>query len=305
MLTVDLKETLAEAADCLAQELERNPEVLDKSPEEFAIDQLPTAERLWHRLQDVVAVVSDLKGSTKLGLGRNAQSTAAILEAASGVTVRIADRFGCDYSQVQGDGVVALFWGDQRTERAMCAAVTLQTYGNALTTRVHERWNEAPGTGIKIGIDRGRVLVKRVGLPGDDNYSDPVWIGRPVNYAAKAAQQAEQQQILVTRKFWESISSNDFVAYSCGCVDGVPGHTPSPLWSDTEILKLPQEDNKGYLLKSAWCERHGEGFCEAILSNQRSRKDVADLQAKRHSQALTRNREQMAANTRNRRLGLA
>lgn len=70
-----------------------------------------------------MAVVADLKGSTKLGTGKWAASTASIYEASTGGIVRIFDEFDADFLAIQGDGAFALYWGERRYERALCAGI--------------------------------------------------------------------------------------------------------------------------------------------------------------------------------------
>ncbi|MHB1518924.1 MAG: hypothetical protein ACYCVN_07180 [Acidimicrobiales bacterium] len=94
---------------------------------------LPISARKWHKLDEAVAVVADLKGSTNLGVGKHAASTASIYEAATGGLCRIFDKFDADVVAIQGDGAFGLFWGDQRMERAICAGITVKTFSSAGT----------------------------------------------------------------------------------------------------------------------------------------------------------------------------
>jgi class 3 adenylate cyclase len=79
--------------------------------------------------------------------------------------VKTFDTFGADFIQIQGDGAFALFWGDRRYERAMCAGITIRTASADLVERLENKWPDIAETGFKVGVASGRVLVKRIGTP--------------------------------------------------------------------------------------------------------------------------------------------
>ena len=79
-MTDALNDLLSSIDDDVAGELKSTPDVVDKGD---ALDpsDLPIEARLWHKASDVVAVVSDLKSSTLLGLNKHAASAASVYEA--------------------------------------------------------------------------------------------------------------------------------------------------------------------------------------------------------------------------------
>ena len=66
MTTVDLTALLGNLDEDVKTELASTPEVVDKG-DDLNVDELPVVARRWHKLNDVVAVVADLKNSTKVG----------------------------------------------------------------------------------------------------------------------------------------------------------------------------------------------------------------------------------------------
>jgi class 3 adenylate cyclase len=226
--------------------------------------------RKWHRIKNVVAVSADLKNSTSLSFGKYVNTSARLYEASTGSAVRIFSRFDPEFIDIQGDGLFGLFHGELAFERAFCAAVTLKTFSErSLERMIDEVFSDTfPDTGFKIGMASGTLAVKKVGVRGTN---EPVWAGKPVNWAAKCAQKADRHQLIVTSAVWDKLSKNDYIAYSCGCPDG----TPKQLWKEIEVEKL---DKHGLcrLLLSNWCETHGDEFCQAILNGETERDDVAD-----------------------------
>lgn len=248
---------------------------------------LPITACRWLKVTDVVAVVADLKNSTTLGTGKWAQSTASICEAATGNVVSIFEQFDADFLAIQGDGVFALFWGDKRVQRALCAGITVKTFSLDLVARLEDKWDNIAeiGTGYEVGIANSRILVKKVGTPRNPAQQEPVWAGKAVNYATKAAQSADAEELVVTGSIWDSIENNDYLALSCPCGDG-PSES---MWEDFTIDRLPDGDldAAGRVLGAAWCVNHGADYCAAVLAGKTTRNDVSEARlalAKTHMQ---------------------
>lgn len=274
--TVDLTDLLSNLAEHSRTELASMPDVKDAS-DNIDVAALPLAVRRWIKIKDVVAVVADLKNSTKLGTGKKAASTASIYEAATGGIVKILDTFDADFIQIQGDGAFGLFWGDLRYERAASAGITVKTFSVDLTDQIEKKWDATPATGFKVGIASSRVLVKRIGTPRNPAQQEPVWAGKAVNYAAKAAQGANQHEMIVTGTVWDHFEKNDYLAFSCPCPDG-----PSlGIWKNATIERLPEDDPdaQGRVLLSSWCNTHGADYCHAIMSGNKKRDDVDHLRS--------------------------
>lgn len=253
--TVALEELLDSLDDAARIELASTPTVEDWSGS-LDVDRLPIKTRKWIKVPDVVTVVADLKNSTQLGTGKWAASTASIYQAATGGAVNVLNKFQADFIQIQGDGAFGLFWGQDRYERAVCSGITIKTSSTSLVERLEAKWREGPETGFKVGIASGRVLVKRIGTPRNPAEQEPVWAGKSVNYASKAAQQADRHEMIVTGSVWDRIEKNDYIAISCPC-----GNGPSlSIWGDCVIAHLPDADSmesQGRRLYAGWCKTHG------------------------------------------------
>lgn len=267
----DLLDSLSERTK---DKLARQPEVVAKDGS-FDVDQLPINAAKWHRLSDVVAVVFDLKSSTGLEKGRTPASTASIYDASVGGAVKALEQLGVDFVDIQGDGGFGLFWGEKRYERALCSAITIRTFSDDFTKQLEDKWSDAPSTGFKLGVAASPILAKRVGLARHLEFQEPVWAGRAVNYATKAAQQASPELIYITGGVWDHIEANEYLVFSCGCVGGEPGGSPVLLWESITLDHIPDAEKHGMALESRWCRIHGEAFLNAVLAGQTSRSDVS------------------------------
>lgn len=277
MTTIDLDSHLAALTSTIKTELGSKPAVVEK--DDIDVASLPIVKREWHRLKDVVAVVADLKNSTQLGPIKHAASTASIYQASTGNVVETFDAFDANFLAIQGDGAVALFWGERRYERALCAGITVKTMSLDLVDQLVAKWpndDDLPETGFKVGIASSPILVKRIGTPRNPAQQEPVWAGRAVNYAAKAAQSANRHQLIVTGSVWDAIKGNDYLTVSCGCGDGA-----NPLWSDIAIERLREGDleRDGQLLESSWCAVHGAEYASAILDGKKRRANLDSQRA--------------------------
>jgi class 3 adenylate cyclase len=271
---LDLDELLLVLDQAVKTELDSTPDV-EEWDGTLDVSKLPITARRWIKVPDLVAVLADLKNSTQLGTGKWAASTASIYQAGTGGIVDIYNKFNADFIQIQGDGAFALFWGDMRYERAMCSGITIKTFSEDLVRRLEEKWPTMAETGFKVGVASGRVLVKRIGTPRNPAEQEPIWAGKPVNYAAKSAQSADRHELIVTGSVWDRIESNDYLAISCGCGTGDPS---TSIWSDMTIERLPQDDpeREGRRLTAAWCKAHGGEYSAAVMAGLKKRGDVGE-----------------------------
>lgn len=278
MSNLDLDALLQQADAHVAGELKVTPEIVDAG-HDLDLDDLSIVARRWHKVTDAVVVAVDLKNSTQLGVNKWAASTASIYEAAIKPAADILLAFDANDIDIQGDGAFGIFWGSNRTERAICSGITIKTFSaKHLVPRLTTRWDTLPPTGFKVGIAASSLLAKRIGVPRT-THQEEVWPGKAVNYATKAAQCADVDELIVTNTVWTRIESNHYLTHACGCPDGISCPT---LWTATTINRLRDDepDRDGHLLRSTWCDMHGPEFCEAILTGKTKREEIQELLTK-------------------------
>lgn len=274
---------LSNLQESIKNDLSSNPTILEVG-DNFKVENLPIEARIWHKLDNAIAVVADLKNSTRLGINRHAASTANIYQTSTDNVVKIFKNFGADFIAIQGDGAFALFWGYLAYERALCTGVTIKTFSEALVEAFEKKWPEHfPETGLKVGISSSPLLAKRIGTPRNPAEQEPVWAGKAVNYAFKAAQQANRHELIITNSVWNKIKGNDYLSATCDC------STPSfSLWKDVEVVNLPDNEKQGKTLTSRWCATHGEEFVEKILNGEHIRASVRKIRVTQAKETSTR-----------------
>jgi class 3 adenylate cyclase len=250
----DLRENVKQAFSTTVEMID-----VDEVP---AVDDMYIEVPKWHRIEDVVCVVADLKGSTKLGFSQYANTSAKLYEGLTSNMVRTVSSFAPAFVAIQGDGLFALFDGHRRYERGLAAGVTLKTFSEKVLVDEIEKsasFSERfPDTGLKVGMHASLVVVKKVGVRGAN---EPVWAGKLVNWATKAAQHAEAHELVATQRVYNHFKDNKLVTHTCGCPDGIK----KPLWRQTNVEALPDTDSQCLVLESKWCEMHGDDYCTWIL----------------------------------------
>ncbi len=216
----------------------------------------------WLRIPDVICVFVDMQNSTKLSADSHDKTTAGAYQLFAGSAVKLFSGFEAPYIEVRGDGAFALFDKNQ-AYRAIAAAVTFKTFANEVCIpRIIE--DTGVSIGCHIGIDQKVVLVRKLGLKryrGRTDKQNEVWAGRPVNMAAKLASKSQNNQLLVSDRFFSNIQ-NDLVMWSCGCPDNAKKY----LWSPVVLTSNEMFDfDRAYLLVSNWCTTHGSDYCDRIL----------------------------------------
>lgn len=267
-MTVGLTDLLSGLETRTSEKFEKQPTVVTKN-ESFDASKLPIEKPEWHAIDDLVCVYFDLKASTELAKGRTPASTASIYDAGVGGVTKVLREFDSNFVDVQGDGGFGLFWGESRFERAVTAAITVRAFSADFTAQLEAKWKEAPTTGFKVGIASGPIMAKRVGLPRQLEFQEPVWAGNPVNYAAKAAQQTDPDTMYITGSVFDKISKNDFLMFSCDCGE------PSFLWKSITLDKIPDDEKYGMSVSPYWCQIHGQEFCNSVLSGETHRDNIS------------------------------
>jgi class 3 adenylate cyclase len=216
----------------------------------------------WLRIPNVICVFVDMVGSTQLSAEKHDGSTAGAYQLFTGTAVRLFHEFETPYIDVRGDGVFALFNGDQ-PYRAIAAAVTFKTFAEEVFGKIIKD-KTGLSVGSHIGIDQRTVLVRKIGLKRNNKRSDrqnEVWAGRPINMASKLASLASEGQLITSDRYYDRIS-DDRARQSCGCPNG----DKAALWKELDLSEDQNFDfDVGFLLESKWCTKHGAEYCEAML----------------------------------------
>ena len=250
--------------------------VLNEVPEEG-----PVNKGLWFQISNVTAVFIDLKRSTELSADSSPKTSAFAYTYFVRAVVLIFERFGSNYIDIHGDGVFALFSGPQSEFYAVASAITARAQ---IERDISVRFEEDTSTDWEltagVGIDRGTLLVRRLGLRGTKQ--NEVWAGKPVNMAAKLSSVACSNQVVVSERVFSRYQKASYIRrrallWSCGCNDDVQGDGLDACIGETACLwtqeaapgEMGLDFDQIYRLESKWCCVHGAEFCETIVTGRR------------------------------------
>lgn len=238
----------------------------------------PVNKGLWFQIPKVTAVFVDLKRSTELSADSTPKTPAFAYTYFVRAMVLIFERFGSNYIDIHGDGVFALFSDPQSEFCAVASAVTARTQ---IERDIAVRFKEDTSTDREltagVGIDRGTLLVRRLGLRGAKQ--NEVWAGKPVNMASKLSSVACSNQVVVSGRVFSRFQQASYIRrrallWTCGCSDDVQGDGLDIPIGETECLwteesapaEMGLDFDQLYRLESKWCCVHGAEFCETIVS---------------------------------------
>ena len=241
----------------------------------------PVNRGVWQQIANVTAVFADLNRSTELSASDNPKDVAFAYTYFIRAMTVVLDRFSAKYIDIQGDGIFGLFSGKDSQFLAAACAVTMRTeMERDVAVRFRKdasvKWKLTAG----IGIDRGTLLVRRLGLRGAK--LNEVWAGKPVNTAAKLSSLANSNQILVSKRVFNQYSRfpqqrRQAILRSCGCRGKVRGkgldlpvNQAAQLWTEGKAPKnLGLDFEQFHRRKEPWCAYHGPEFCQMVATGRR------------------------------------
>lgn len=125
----------------------------------------------------------DLRDSTKILNQHNKSTIAKIHKAYLYTTVKIAKSLGGEVRSFNGDSVLAFFQGTNKNtlSNAVKAAMQIRYMISHSESGINTLLEKYSAVDFGIGIDDGKILCVKVGVGGDANTKDLIWIGNAVN----------------------------------------------------------------------------------------------------------------------------
>ncbi|HMN14195.1 MAG TPA: hypothetical protein PKD55_17915 [Bellilinea sp.] len=254
---------------CFREVVDEQVAIFEKGPSITFESKIPEPSTIpienpqhWLKIPEVICVFVDMKGSTQFSAFTHDTSTAGAYQLFTGTAVRLFREFEAPYIDLKGDGVLALFDSNQ-PYRALAATITFKTFAHEVfVPRIKKKTGLVVGS--HLGIDQRTVLVRRLGLKrrgGRTDRQNEVWAGKPVNMASKLAAISEDNELLVSDRFFANLK-DELVLKSCGCPSGDKGE----LWTAMDVSDDERFDfDIAYRLSSNWCSTHGKEYCDSIL----------------------------------------
>jgi len=160
---------------------------------------------------EATALFIDIRQSSNLTNAFRLQTAAKMVKGYFDGAVRIIGQNGGQVRSFNGDGMLALFVGDQRLHYAVKAAMQVEWFVDNILQPKLDRYFEnnraAMGQGLSFeigcGLDDSSIFAVRVGIRGTN---DVAWVGKGTNTAAKLASRASQpDNVAITRGIYNRL----------------------------------------------------------------------------------------------------
>jgi class 3 adenylate cyclase/tetratricopeptide (TPR) repeat protein len=182
-------------ADRIPESTSRAPHTY--TPSYLADKILPLKSALEGERKQVTVLFADLKGSTELIRGLDAEAAQRLLDPALHHMMDAVHRFEGTVNQVLGDGIMALFGApiahEDHALRACYAGLAMQAAMRAYTEEV--RRAHGLEMRIRVGLNSGEVVVRAI---GNDLHMDYSAVGQTTHLAARMEQLATPGSIRLT-----------------------------------------------------------------------------------------------------------
>lgn len=160
---------------------------------------------------DATVLYADLADSTDLVDKYSATFAAEVYKAFLKCAVRIINANDGTITAFDGDRVMAVFIGTDKSPKAVRAAMQIKWAVDEIinpklsTHPIHKTYS------VKhvVGIDCSSLLAARTGIKGTN---DLVWVGRAANYAAKLSSYSSIYSTYITQRAYDEL--NDGTKYS-------------------------------------------------------------------------------------------
>ena len=226
--------------------------------------------------EEFVCLFIDLDHSSKISFKKHPKTMAKIYDYFTQNIVDILNQesIKADYIDIKGDGAFGIYEGKNAAFKALCAAITFKSFfENYIRPKFKDIY---PEFNCKIGIHQDKILVKKIGIRGDNN---EVWAGRVVNNAAKISSLSKEIRekdgidpdysiLVVSEKIYSILATkHDHAIMSCDHDRKTwkPGNAKQNIW---RALDISQSDevfgDKVYHTTSCWCQA---GCCQENLEN--------------------------------------
>jgi len=173
---------------------------------------LPSPERT-----DVCVMFSDVRGFTNLSRIIGMEDLFENLSRLLGMQVDLVHRHGGYIDKFGGDGIMAIFDGDDMVPSACRCALDIVRRIDTL-----EQQGQKYRLPVGIGLAAGPVMIGNIGSPEHLDYSA---IGENVNLAARLCGHAEAGQILVSESVREGAAQVESVRIGRGMPVQIKGFT--------------------------------------------------------------------------------
>lgn len=149
-------------------------------------------------LFEATVLYIDMRDSTKVLNKHNKPTIAKIHKAYLHTTVKIATSLGGEVRSFNGDSVLAFFQGTTKRSlsNAVRAAMQIRYMIANSESGINNLLAQYSAVDFGIGLDDGKILCTKVGVGGDNNTKDLIWIGNAINKSVIISDQCKANEYI-------------------------------------------------------------------------------------------------------------
>ena len=171
----------------------------------------------------------DMRGSTKILNKHNRHIVAKIHMAYFHTIVKIANNLGGEVRSFNGDSVLVFFQGTSKfsLSNAVKCAMKIKYMLSNKDSGINLLLEKYTPVDFGIGIDDGTILCTKIGVGGDSNNKDLIWIGNSVNKSVVISDKSSLPSAIgISSRVYHNL--NDDVKY----------HTRKNIWGNDEKVDM-------------------------------------------------------------------
>lgn len=129
----------------------------------------------------------DMRGSTEILNKHNKSSVAKMHMAYFHTIIKIVKPLGGEVRSFNGDSILVFFQGTSKStlSNAVQSAMQIKYMISHSEGGINNYLSKYSALNFGIGIDDGHILCTKIGVGGDSNNQDLMWIGNAVNKSTK------------------------------------------------------------------------------------------------------------------------
>ena len=150
----------------------------------------------------------DMRGSTKVLNTHQRRVVAKIHMTYYHAIVKIAKGDGGEIRSFNGDSLLVFFYGTT-VDVARKAVRSAMKMKYAITQIVNETLKDYTDIDFGIGIDCGEILATKVGVGGNNDNKDLIWIGNAVNRSTKISDECKSPDCIgISKAVYEKLDDS-------------------------------------------------------------------------------------------------
>jgi adenylate cyclase len=163
---------------------------------------------------DATVLYIDMRGSTEILNKHNKRTVAKVHMAYFHTIVKIAKALGGEVRSFNGDSTLVFFQGTTKTtlSNAVKAAMQIKYMIADKASGINGHLSRYSKIDFGIGLDYGQILCTKIGVGGDSNNQDLLWIGSAVNKATMISDgRKAESHIGISKAVYDNLE--DYVKY--------------------------------------------------------------------------------------------